>query len=52
MDAHILQNGVKMETFVPQNDRTMERNVNFSFTATIPRLYSANKVPLGFLWPF
>ena len=29
------QNGVKTETFSPQNDRTMELNVNFLLAATV-----------------
>ena len=37
MDARtrVLWNGAKTETFAPQNDRAMERNVNFLLTATV-----------------
>ena len=31
----VLWNGVKTETFSPQNDRTTELNVNFLLTATV-----------------
>ena len=37
-------NGVKTETFSPQNDRTMELNVNFLLTATV-YIFSAQQLP-------
>ena len=32
---HVLRNDAKMETFAPQNDHAMERNINFLLTATV-----------------
>ena len=35
--ACVLWNGVKMETFSPQNNHTTKQNVNFLLTATVYR---------------
>ena len=34
---HVLRSGAKTETFAPQNDRAMERNINFLLTAAVIR---------------
>ena len=47
MDAHtlVLWNGAKTETFAPQNDHAMERNINFLLTATVAWLKPCPKYP-------